>query len=253
MPSDRTEVSLPLATTPAPPELSTVSLSVVVPVFNEEDTLAEAMRTFCDAAVSVPFEIICVDDGSTDSSLEILNSFADDRITVVASARNEGKGAALRKGFERATGDYILIQDADLEYSPDDWEALLRPVLRGDTEVVYGSRFLGNRTGMKVHSYLANRFLTLLTKILFGSSITDMETCFKLVRADILRDLPLNADRFDFEPQVTALLLKSGLRIVEVPIDYQGRDKDAGKKIGFRDGIEAIAMLFRCARTRSCS
>ncbi len=253
MPSERTEVSLPSATTPAPPELSTVSLSVVVPVFNEEDTLAEAMRTFCDAAVPVPFEIICVDDGSTDSSLEILNSFADDRITVVASGRNEGKGAALRRGFERASGDYILIQDADLEYSPDDWEALLRPVLRGDTEVVYGSRFLGNRTGMKLHSYLANRFLTLLTKILFGSAITDMETCFKLVRADILRGLPLNADRFDFEPQVTALLLRRGLRIVEVPIDYQGRDKDAGKKIGFRDGMEAIAMLFRCAWTRSGS
>lgn len=253
MPSERTEVSLPSARTPAPPELSTVSLSVVVPVFNEEDTLAEAMRTFCDADVPVPFEIICVDDGSTDSSLEILNSFADDRITVVASGRNEGKGAALRRGFERASGDYILIQDADLEYSPDDWEALLRPVLRGDTEVVYGSRFLGNRTGMKLHSYLANRFLTLLTKILFGSGITDMETCFKLVRADILRGLPLNADRFDFEPQVTALLLRRGLRIVEVPIDYQGRDKDAGKKIGFRDGMEAIAMLFRCAWTRSGS
>lgn len=253
MPSERTEVSLPSARTPAPPELSTVSLSVVVPVFNEEDTLAEAMRTFCDADVPVPFEIICVDDGSTDSSLEILNSFADDRITVVASGRNEGKGAALRRGFERASGDYILIQDADLEYSPDDWEALLRPVLRGDTEVVYGSRFLGNRTGMKLHSYLANRFLTLLTKILFGSGITDMETCFKLVRADILRGLPLNADRFDFEPQVTALLLRRGLRIVEVPIDYQGRDKDAGKKIGFRDGMEAIAMLFRCAWTPSGS
>ncbi len=226
--------------------IPTASLSVVIPVYNEAATLVPAMEAFIAAELDVPFEIICVDDGSTDDSLEILRQFESDRITVVASEQNGGKGAAVRKGFERATGDYVLIQDADLEYSPDDWPALLQPVLRGDTDVVYGSRFLGRRSGMKLHSYVANRFLTLLTKVMFGSSITDMETCFKLVKTDVLRSLPLTANRFDFEPQVTAFLLQEGHRIVEVPITYEGRDKSEGKKIGFRDGIEAVTMLARC-------
>ncbi|MGI9610866.1 MAG: glycosyltransferase family 2 protein [Acidimicrobiia bacterium] len=229
---------------------SAVTLSIVVPVFNEAATLASAMQAFRTMKVDVPFEIIAVDDGSTDGSLEILQAFADDQVTVISSAANGGKGAALRKGFERASGDYILIQDADLEYDPSDWPALLTPVLRDGARVVYGSRFLGDRSGMKFHSYLANRALTLLTKVLFGSSITDMETCFKLVDAELLRSLPLTAERFDFEPQVTAFLLRRGERIVEVPITYHGRDKAAGKKIGFRDGIEAVMMLLRCYRSR---
>ena len=227
-------------------DLGTISLSVVVPVFNEAATLEAAMRAFTEAQLNIPFEIVCVDDGSTDGSLEILRRFASDRVTVVESEVNGGKGAAVRKGFEQANGDYVLIQDADLEYSPDDWSALLQPILRGDTDVVYGSRFLGRRTGMKLHSYIANRFLTLLTKVMFGSSITDMETCFKLVKTDVLRSLPLTANRFDFEPQVTAFLLQEGHRIVEVPISYEGRDKSEGKKIGFRDGVEAVSMLIRC-------
>lgn len=226
--------------------LETISLTIVVPVYNEAATVRQAVEAFCAVELSVPFEIICVDDGSTDASLDILRSLADDRITVVASETNTGKGSALRKGFARATGDYILIQDADLEYSPSDWESLLQPILRGDSRVVYGSRFLGKRTGMKFHSYLANRALTVMTKILFGSGITDMETCFKLIEADLLRSLPLTADRFDFEPEVTAQLLRRGEKIIEVPITYVGRDKATGKKIGFRDGLEAVAMLLRC-------
>ncbi len=227
----------------------TVSLSVVVPVYNEAATLASAMQTFRTMQLEIPFEIIAVDDGSTDGSLEILEAFADDQVIVISSDVNGGKGAALRKGFERASGDYILIQDADLEYDPADWPAMLTPVLRGGARVVYGSRFLGDRSGMKLHSYIANRALTLLTKVLFGSGITDMETCFKLVEADLLRSLPLSANRFDFEPQVTAMLLRRNERIVEVPISYAGRDKAAGKKIGFRDGVEAVAMLLRCYRS----
>ncbi|MFW2381478.1 MAG: glycosyltransferase family 2 protein, partial [Acidimicrobiales bacterium] len=197
MPARTTSPVVPsaVATTPT----SVVSLSVVVPVFNEAATLASAMQAFRTMRLDVPFEIIAVDDGSTDGSLEILEAFADDQVTVVSLASNGGKGAALRQGIERASGDYILVQDADLEYDPADWPALLTPVLRDGARVVYGSRFLGDRSGMKLHSLVANRALTLLTKVLFGSSITDMETCFKLVDAELLRSLPLTADRFDFE------------------------------------------------------
>ena len=134
----------------------------------------------------------------------------DPRVIVIESQSNAGKGAALRKGFARATGDYVLIHDADLEYDPADWPALMEPILRGDTRVVFGSRFLGNRSGMKLHSYIANRTLTLLTKVLFGSGITDMETCYKLLDRKLLEELPLTADRFDFEPQITAMLLQRG-------------------------------------------
>ena len=208
------------------------------------------MQAFRAADLAVPYEIIAVDDGSTDGSLQILDAFAGDRITVVRSDRNMGKGAAVRKGIELATGTHILIQDADLEYDPADWPALVTPVLRDGARVVYGSRFLGSRSGMSFANYLANRSLTLLTKVLFGSGITDMETCFKLVETQLLRSLPLTADRFDFEPQVTALLLRSNESIVEVPISYHGRTKSAGKKIGFADGIAAVKMLLRCYRAR---
>ncbi len=231
------------------PGTRTATLSIVVPIYNEEATLRQALEAFCSIDLEIPYEIICVDDGSEDSSVEILRQYEDRRVVVVESEVNAGKGAALRKGFERASGDFILIQDADLEYDPAEWHLLLQPALRGDSRVVYGSRFLGKRTGMKLHSYLANRFLTLLTKVIFGSGITDMETCYKLFDRDLLLSLPLTADAFDFEPQVTALVLKRGERIVEVPISYHGRDKAAGKKIGFRDGVDAIKMLLRCART----
>lgn len=231
-------------------DLRTGVLSVVMPVYNEAATLEEALREIASVEMPLSVEIICVDDGSTDDSLEILKKCDDPRVIVLESESNAGKGAALRRGFASATGDYVLIHDADLEYDPSDWPALMEPILRGDTRVVFGSRFLGNRSGMKLHSYIANRTLTLLTKVLFGSGITDMETCFKLVETDLLRELPLTADRFDFEPQITAMLLQRGERIVEVPISYNGRDKAAGKKIGFRDGLEAVRMLVRCYRTK---
>lgn len=228
--------------------IDTFTLSVIVPVYNEERTLRQALDELTSVEIPCRLELICIDDGSTDRSLEILLAEKDPRIIVLGSESNAGKGAALRKGFARATGDYILIHDADLEYDPNDWKALIEPVLRGDSRVVFGSRFLGQRTGMKFHSYLANRFLTMLTKVMFGSGITDVETCSKLIETDLLRSLPLDADRFNFEPQIAALLLRRGERILEVPISYRGRDKSAGKKIGFRDGIEAVAMLWTCWR-----
>lgn len=252
-PASRIALSAPPTPRAKPPRArtETLLLSVIVPVYNEADTLSDALKTFLQVDLPTELEIICVDDGSTDASLEILSGFQDPRLRVITSDTNRGKGAALRLGFLEAGGDFVLVQDADLEYDPRDWPELLAPVLRGDTRVVYGSRFLGNRQGMKTHSYLANRFLTLMTKVLFGSGITDMETCYKLIDAGLLAELPLTADRFDFEPQVTALLLRRGERIVEVPISYDGRDKSEGKKIGFRDGVDAIRMLIRCWRERS--
>jgi glycosyltransferase involved in cell wall biosynthesis len=222
-------------------------LSVVVPVFNERNTLVEIVRRM--RAVELPDgierEIIVVDDGSSDGTRDVLNQLGDSTVRVVMHEANLGKGAALRTGFAHATGDYVLVQDADLEYDPEDWPKLLNPVLRGKARVVYGSRFTGERRNMLLMHWIGNRFLSMTTNVLFNTTLSDMETCYKLFDRDLVDHMKLQSNRFDIEPEITAKVLKRGIRIYEVPISYSGREFDEGKKITWRDGISALWTLVK--------
>jgi glycosyltransferase involved in cell wall biosynthesis len=221
-----------------------MTLSVIIPVYNEEHTIQEILRQV--RALGLTHEIIVVDDGSTDGTRALLETEANQPgTTVVLQTRNMGKGAAVRAGFERATGDILLIQDADLEYDPRDYPALLRPIEEGRVTVVYGSRFLGPRKAMLFWHMLGNKFLTLLTNVLFNTILSDMETCYKVFRADVIKGIPLRSRRFEFEPEITAKVLKRGHRIFEVPISYYGREYDEGKKITWREGPKAIWTLIK--------
>ena len=220
-------------------------LSVIMPVYNEAATLAEVVDRVLSLDLGVDIDLIAVDDGSTDDSVRILGSIPDPRLRVVAHAANRGKGAAIRTGLLTAMGDVVVIQDADLEYDPAQWEQLLEPILWGEADVVYGSRFLGEPSGMRRRNRWANQGLTAITRILFGTGITDMETCYKLIRLDLLDDMVLEASRFDIEPEITARLLRRGVAIHELPIGYEARTHDDGKKIGWRDGIAAVRTLVK--------
>jgi glycosyltransferase involved in cell wall biosynthesis len=230
----------------APPEFK--KLSVIVPVLNERNTVAEILRRM--RAVELPGgldrEIIVVDDGSTDGSVDVLRQLNDSTVRVITHPTNRGKGAAVRTGFAHSTGDLILIQDADLEYDPEDWPKLLAPVLRGNALVVYGSRFTGERRNMLFFHWVGNRFLSLVTNVLYNTTLSDMETCYKLIARSVLEPIELKADRFDIEPEITAKILRSHIRIYEVPISYAGREFDEGKKISWRDGFAALWMLLKC-------
>ncbi len=221
-----------------------MKLSVIMPVFNEESTIEEILKQV--RAVGLADEIIIVDDGSTDRTRELLKLQESQPGTVVIfHDRNQGKGAAVRTGFDRATGDILLIQDADLEYDPRDYPMLIRPIVEGRVKVVYGSRFLGPRKAMLFWHMLGNKFLTLLTNVLYNAILSDMETCYKVFRADVIKGMPLRSKRFEFEPEITAKVLKRRYRIFEVPISYYGREYDEGKKISWRDGPKAAWTLIK--------
>lgn len=220
-----------------------MKLSVIVPVFNEKDTIEEIVRRI--QRVNINKEIVLVDDCSGDGTREKLKNLEGKELKIIYHTRNQGKGAAIRTGIGEATGDLIIIQDADLEYSPEEYTRLIKPVLENGAGVVYGSRFLGKRPEMLALFYAGNRFLTFITNVLYHSSLTDMETCYKLFKADLIKSIKLNSRRFDFEPEITAKVLKSGYNIVEVPISYESRGKRAGKKITWRDGIAALWCLIK--------
>jgi glycosyltransferase involved in cell wall biosynthesis len=219
-------------------------VSVVMPVFNERATLEEIVARVL--AVPVRKEIVAVDDASTDGSREILARLAQEHgVRVFTQDRNQGKGAAVRRGIAEAQGDIIVIQDADLEYSPEEYPDLLDLIVRGKADAVFGSRFIGRHRCFLFTHYLANLFLNLVTNVLYNTTMTDMETCYKAVRADVLKKIPLRSDRFGIEPEITGKLFKRGARVYEVPITYEGRDYDEGKKISWRDGFPALWCLLK--------
>jgi glycosyltransferase involved in cell wall biosynthesis len=220
-----------------------VKLSVLIPVYNEKATIAALIEQV--RSVPIDKEIIVVDDCSRDGSREVLQCIDAPDVLVYYHEQNQGKGAAVRTGLEHATGDYVIIQDADLEYNPDEYPKLLAPLLAGEADVVYGSRFKGQIRHMTLIQRIGNRFLTLLTNLLYGTSLSDMETCYKVVPTSVMRSLKLRSRAFEFEPEVTAKLLKRGCRILEVPISYTARASSEGKKIDWRHGFPAAWCLIK--------
>jgi glycosyltransferase involved in cell wall biosynthesis len=220
-------------------------LSIIVPVYNEESTVGAVIDRLFAIDLPVDREILIVNDGSTDGTRRVLDALPPrgDTLRIVHAATNGGKGRAIRTGFEQARGTIVAIQDADLELDPAEIATLVLPILSRQATVVYGSRFLNGASGAPFLSVAANRFLTGMTNVLYGSRLTDMETCYKVMRADVARTLELEANRFDIEPEITAKLLRAGHNIVERPVRFEPRSRAQGKKIGWRDGVQAIAVL----------
>ena len=221
------------------------TLSVIVPVYNERRTVAEIVRRMRRVELPVFLQIVVVDDGSDDGTEKILTTLQDSTLHVIRHPTNRGKGSAVRTGLAYARGDLILIQDADLEYDPEDWPRLLRPVLRGKADVVYGTRFHGERANMQLSQWAGNRLLSAATNVLYGTSLSDMECGYKLFDRTVLDGITIESNRFDFEPEITAKVLRKGHRIFEVPVSYAGRDRAEGRKFSWPDGVRALGTLVR--------
>ena len=219
-------------------------LSVVMPCYNEQTTVEEIIRRVL--AVPIRIELIVVDDGSKDQTREILTRLSEELgFKLVFQSQNGGKGAALRRGFQEVTGDLVVIQDADLEYSPEEYPQLIELICQGRADVVYGSRFLGRHRVFLFTHYAGNRFLTLVTNVLYNTMLSDMETCYKVMRSEVLRSMTLESNGFGIEPELTAKIFKRHYRVYEVPITYDGRGYDEGKKITWRDGFVALWVLLK--------
>jgi glycosyltransferase involved in cell wall biosynthesis len=221
-------------------------ISIIVPVYNEARTVAAVIERLVAIDLPAPREILVVNDGSTDGTRQVLDQIPPRReLRIVHAVKNGGKGSAIRIGFGQASGTIVAIQDADLELDPAQLADLVKPILDGRTRVVYGSRFLAGRPDAPWLSILANQVLTGTTNVLFGGRLTDMETCYKVMAADIARSLNLESNRFDIEPEITAKLLRAGHSILELPIRFEPRSRAQGKKIGWRDGVRAIQVLLK--------
>src|SRR3954451_24751927 len=225
---------------PVPPD---PLLSVVMPVYNERTTVEEIIRRVL--AVPMRIQLIAVDDGSTDGTGAILDSLQAELGFTLLRQPNAGKGAALRRGFSEVAGDLVVIQDADLEYSPEEYPELIELICSGHADVVFGSRFLGRHRVFMFTHYLGNRVVTLATNVLYNTMLTDMETCYKVMRIEVLRSFTLDSNGFGIEPELTAKIFKRGYRVYEVPITYAGRGYDEGKKITWRAGFEALWVLIK--------
>lgn len=227
--------------------ISDMKLSVVMPVYNERATLREVIRKVL--GVPLEIELLCVDDGSKDGSRDILSELAESypQIRVLFQPQNMGKGAALRRGIQEATGDFVIIQDADLEYDPAEYPQILAPLLEGKADVVFGSRFLGGGPHRVLYFWhsVGNWFLTLLSNCLTNVNLSDMETCYKAFRREVIQSIPIEENRFGFEPEITLKVARRKLRIYEVGISYWGRTYEEGKKIGWKDGVRALYCLLK--------
>lgn len=219
-------------------------ISVLIPVYNEKDSLLELLKRVEAVNFGLEKEIILIDDYSTDGTKEL---YAQILHKILYHEKNQGKGAALRTGLKEATGDIIIIQDADLEYNPEDYVPLVEHIKNDEADVVYGSRFADkrNKGNFLFLSFVANKTLTLMTQILFGTKLTDMETCYKAFKSEVIKDVEIKSNRFDFEPEITAKVLKKKVRFHELPISYNARTNDEGKKIGWKDGVQAIFALIK--------
>jgi glycosyltransferase involved in cell wall biosynthesis len=219
-------------------------LSVVMPCYNERDTIEEIIRRVL--AVPIRTELIVVDDGSRDGTRDILTRLQQElQFKLVFQPANAGKGSALRRGFEEVTGHLVVIQDADLEYSPEEFPELIELICDGRADVVFGSRFLGRHRVFMFSHYLGNRFVTFMTNVLYNTMLTDMETCYKVMRTEVLRSMTLQSNGFGIEPEMTAKIFKRNYRVYEVPITYDGRGYEEGKKITWRDGFVALWVLLK--------